>query len=140
MEYLPNGKIKELVKTETIKRLKNFRNHNLVNHLEDLSYFLFPVEYITNSYFGDNDKAKDFICDNFTEVSEILQQIESEIAINYKKEILTDIFKYADNLMVAIMIESANYLIMNCDIANGFLSMFLTDEKINEMIEEIKTF
>ena len=103
-------------------------------------YFLFPVEYITNSYFGDNDKAKDFICDNFTEVSEILQQIESEIAINYKKEILTDIFKYADNLMVAIMIESANYLIMNCDIANGFLSMFLTDEKINEMIEEIKTF
>ena len=35
MEYLPNGEIKELVKTENIKRLKNLRNHNLVNHHED---------------------------------------------------------------------------------------------------------
>ena len=130
MDYLPDGKVKELVKAKAIKQLKNFKYHKPIDGIEDLCYFLFPVEYIAGNYFCNNDKAKNFISDNFMEVSEILQQIESEIAINYKKEILTDIFKHADSLMVAIMIESANHLIMHCNIAHGFPCFLLTKKQM----------
>lgn len=140
MKYLPNGTIKEFAKTETINRLKNFKNYKFVDKIEDLSYFLFPVEYITGSYFDDNEKAKKFINDNLDEVCEIVKQINPEIDINRDKEALNNFLNHADSLIVAILIQSANYLITHCDIAHGFIGMFVTDEKINEMIEEIKTF
>ena len=143
MDYLPNGTIREFIKTETIKKLEDLKGNNIMSSLNDLSYYLFSIEDMAGGYFGDNKTARKFIIDNFLEINEILKQIKSEFGINYKREILFDIFSNTDYLMVAIMIETANYLIAHCDIAHNHLSdeeLIFTDKIINRMIEEIKEF
>lgn len=140
MNYLENNPIKEFVKREIIKKLKDLKGCEEQCYLCDLSYTLFEAENIDGAYFYDDYEARKWINKNFEYIGEIVEEIRFQFDPDYANKILLYVFDNPDRFIVVIVLEVASYLMSRCGTVDKYWNdeITLTDEILNNLIKEIK--
>ena len=142
MNYLENNPIKNFVKGEIIERLEDMKEYEESHYLCDLGYTLFESENVNGAYFCSNYIAKKWVNKNFEHIREIAEEIKFQFGADYANKVLLDVFNDSDRFIVVIVLEVASYLISRCETADKYWNdeITLTDDILNNLIEEIKAF
>lgn len=118
--YLANSKIKDFVKSEIVRKLEDFENYICDDSVYacDLAYELFKNENIDGSFFYDTVKAKKWISEHFDDLSEIVEEIQTQFDEDFCNKILLDFFKNPDCFVVVIVLAVSDYLLSQCKYIN----------------------
>lgn len=114
--YLKNSKIKDFVKNEIVCKLEKLENSICDDSVYacDLAYTIFESENIDGSFFYDTVNAKKWISEHFDDLSEIVEEIQTQFDDDFCNKILLDFFKNPDGFIVVVVLEVANYLLGQC--------------------------
>lgn len=143
--YLKNSKIKDFVKSEIVCKLEDFSIDNNYNYEYmqiyacDLAYELFRNENIDGSFFYDIIHAKKWISEHFDDLSEIVEEIQTQFDEDFCNKILLDFFKNPDRFVVAIVLAVADYLLGQCKYIdeNWDNDITLTNDVIDTICQQL---
>ena len=143
--YLENNKIKDFVKSEIVCKLEDFIIDNNYNYEYmqiyacDLAYELFKNENIDGSFFYDIIQAKKWLSEHFDDLSEIIEELQSQFDENFCNKIMLDFFKNPDGFIVVVVLEVANYLLGQCKYIdeNWNDKITLTDDIIDTIYQQL---
>lgn len=118
--YLKNSKIKDFVKSEIVCKLEDCENSICDDSVYacDLAYKLFESENTDGVYFCDNWRAKHWLSEHFNDLSEIIEELQSQFDKDFCNKIMLDFFNNPDCFIVVIVLEVASYLLGQCKYIN----------------------
>ena len=112
--YLENSKVKDFVKSEIIYKLVDFKNYDEPVCACDLAYIIFESDNINGAYFCNDWTAKNWIKEHFDDLSEIIEEIQSQFDKDFCDKIMIDFFNNPDSFIVVVVLEVASYLLGQC--------------------------
>ena len=139
--YLENNKIKDFVKSEIVCKLEDFDNSICDNSIYvcDLASELFENENIDGKFFYDTVKAKKWLSEHFDDLSEIIEELQSQFDDDFCNKIMLDFFNNPDCFIVVIVLEVASYLLGQCKYINENWEdeIILTNDVIDTICQQL---
>lgn len=127
------------MKHDIIKRIigKLYDYEDTTEYGCDLAYTLFEGENIDGSFTYNAHEAKEWIKDNYDDISEVYEELIANFGTDYLKDF--NMFDNPEKFMVLIILEAANYILGRCPLIEEFWNdqLTLTKENIKTLEKQL---